>query len=97
MTLLEKVLSRLEQHYAEDGKAELFKRLKPFLVEGGRGKPYAEVGTELGVSEVFESVKGRPAGLLKKSCRLSERRKVALILRCQRVSKGSRSLANWTA
>jgi RNA polymerase sigma factor (sigma-70 family) len=55
VTLLGQVLARLERHYDETGRGELFVKLKSFLVEGGRGRPYAEVGAELGLSE--EAVK----------------------------------------
>ncbi len=55
VTLLEQVVDRLERDYDEAGKGELFVKLKPFLVEGGRGQPYAAVGVELGLTE--EAVK----------------------------------------
>ncbi len=55
MSLLDQVLARLERHYEETGRGDLFVKLKPFLVEGGRVKPYAEVGADLGMTE--EAVK----------------------------------------
>ena len=55
LTLLAQVLARLERHYEEMGQHDLFVKLKPFLVESGRGEPYAEVGAELGLTE--EAVK----------------------------------------
>ena len=51
VALLDQVLVRLEQHYGETGRGELFARLKPFLVEDGRDTPYAGVAVELGLTE----------------------------------------------
>ncbi|HOW66777.1 MAG TPA: sigma-70 family RNA polymerase sigma factor [Candidatus Paceibacterota bacterium] len=55
LTQLKRVLERLAEHYRETGKVEWFAALRPFLVEGGRGKTYAEAGMELGMTE--EAVK----------------------------------------
>jgi len=55
MALLEQVLARLALEYKESDKAEHFAGLRQFLVEGGRGTPYAEVGAQLGLTE--EAVK----------------------------------------
>ena len=51
MTLLDQVLVRLAQEFAESGKHDLFERLRPFLVEGTETKTYAESGREAGMSE----------------------------------------------
>jgi RNA polymerase sigma factor (sigma-70 family) len=51
LTLLDQVLTRLEQEYCEAGRDRLFVALKPFLVEASRAITYAEVGAQLGVSE----------------------------------------------
>jgi RNA polymerase sigma factor (sigma-70 family) len=55
LALLDQVLARLEQDYRATGRDGLFQHLKPFLVEGGRTRPYAEVATDLGLTE--EAVK----------------------------------------
>ena len=55
MTLLDQVLVRLGQEFAEAGKRELFERLQAFLVEGTGGRTYAEVAREMGMTE--EAVK----------------------------------------
>ena len=44
------MLTRLEQEFREAGKAELFKRLRLFLVEGTAEESYAEAGVGLGMS-----------------------------------------------
>ena len=51
VTLLERVLERLQQEYAADGKAALFDELKGCLVQARAAVPYAEVGARLGLSE----------------------------------------------
>jgi RNA polymerase sigma factor (sigma-70 family) len=50
LTLLDRVLARLEQEFREGGKMELFQRLRTFLVAGTGEGSYAEVGAELGMS-----------------------------------------------
>ena len=55
MTLLDQVLVRLGQEFAEAGKRELFERLQAFLVEGTGERTYAEVAREMGMTE--EAVK----------------------------------------
>ncbi len=50
LAVLERVLARLEEHYTGTGRGDLFRQLKPFLVEGGRTRAYAEVGAELGLT-----------------------------------------------
>jgi DNA-directed RNA polymerase specialized sigma24 family protein len=50
LTLLDQVFGRLEHELREAGKAELFQRLRVFLVEGPGEENYAEVGAELGMS-----------------------------------------------
>ena len=51
MALLDQVLARLAREFADAGKADLFERLQPFLVTGERGKPYAQIAGEAGLSE----------------------------------------------
>ncbi len=55
MTLLDRVLARSEQEFREAGKAELFQRLRVFLIAGTGEESYAQVGAELGMSR--EAVK----------------------------------------
>jgi RNA polymerase sigma factor (sigma-70 family) len=50
MALLDSVLARLEQEFREAGKAELFERLRVFLVAGTAPETYAEVATETGMT-----------------------------------------------
>ncbi len=50
LTLLDQVFARLEEELREAGKAELFQRLRVFLVEGPGEEKYAQVGAELGMS-----------------------------------------------
>ena len=51
MTLLARVVGRMESEQAEAGNTETFMALKEFLQGSGRGTPYAELATQLGVSE----------------------------------------------
>ena len=51
LTLLERVLLRLRDEHAHDGKAELFEQLKITLTEASRSVPYAEIATRLAMSE----------------------------------------------
>ena len=51
LALLDQVLVRLEQDYAGTGRAELFRHLKPFLVEGALTRTWGEVAGELGLTE----------------------------------------------
>lgn len=55
LTVLEGVLGRLKQEYAQAGKAHLFEALKGALAAGRGGLPYAEVARRLGSTE--EAVK----------------------------------------
>ena len=55
MALLDQVLARLGQEFADAGKRELFERLQAFLVEGTGERTYAEVAREMGMTE--EAVK----------------------------------------
>jgi RNA polymerase sigma factor (sigma-70 family) len=55
IALLDEVLLRLEKEFAENGKTDLFEGLKPFLIDGTEGKTYAEVASEVGMTE--EAVK----------------------------------------
>ena len=51
VTLLERVIIRLRDESATDGKARLFEQLKPFLMVGKSAIPYAEAAAKLGQSE----------------------------------------------
>src|SRR6266567_2858083 len=55
MTLLDQVLARLGQEFADAGKRELFERLQAFLVEGTGDKTFAQLAQEVGMTE--EAVK----------------------------------------
>jgi len=55
MALLDQVLARLGQEFADAGKRELFERLQAFLVEGTGDKTFAEVAQEVDMTE--EAVK----------------------------------------
>ena len=47
LTVLDRVVQRLEQEYADGGKAELFARLKAGLTGPAETAPYAEIAAEL--------------------------------------------------
>jgi RNA polymerase sigma-70 factor (ECF subfamily) len=51
LALLDQVLVRLQQEYAASGRAELFRQLEPFLVEGAQARPWGDVASELGLTE----------------------------------------------
>jgi RNA polymerase sigma-70 factor (ECF subfamily) len=51
VTLLERVLARLRDENAADGKAKLFERLKAFLMIGANAIPYAQAAAELDLNE----------------------------------------------
>lgn len=51
LTLLDTVLKRLQQEYAEEGKGELFERVKSTLGGDRASAPYARIARELGTSE----------------------------------------------
>ena len=51
VTLLERVITRLREENAADGKAALFERLKPFLMLGRSDIPYAQAAAGLGMTE----------------------------------------------
>lgn len=51
LTLLETVMSQLQQEFAKAGKATQFDRLKPLLVGDGIRTPYSQIAVELGMSE----------------------------------------------
>jgi DNA-directed RNA polymerase specialized sigma24 family protein len=55
LTLLDQVLARSEQEFREADKAELFQRLRGFLIAGAGEESYAQAGAELGMSR--EAVK----------------------------------------
>ena len=50
LALLDQVLARLEQEFREAGKADLFQRLRVFLVAGRGEATYAEVAAGLGMT-----------------------------------------------
>jgi DNA-directed RNA polymerase specialized sigma24 family protein len=51
LTLLDRVIERLEQEMVQAGKARQFTALKPALLGGAERTPFARIGTELGLSE----------------------------------------------
>jgi RNA polymerase sigma factor (sigma-70 family) len=51
LTLLDHVLVRLRDEYADDGRGKLFEQLKVTLTEPSRSVPYAEIAARLGTSE----------------------------------------------
>jgi RNA polymerase sigma-70 factor (ECF subfamily) len=51
LTLLERVLARLRDEQATDGRLGVFEQLKEFLLAAGRGTPYHELAKRLGASE----------------------------------------------
>ena len=51
MTLLDRVIERLETEMAQAGKARQFAALKPALLGGATRTPFAQIATELGLSE----------------------------------------------
>jgi RNA polymerase sigma-70 factor (ECF subfamily) len=51
LALLHKVLTELEQEYLLTGKGPIFRALRSQLVDHGESASYAEIGSELGVSE----------------------------------------------
>jgi RNA polymerase sigma factor (sigma-70 family) len=51
MTLLERVITRLHEECAAEGKGKLFERLKPFLMAGKGAIPYSETAADLDCSE----------------------------------------------
>jgi RNA polymerase sigma factor (sigma-70 family) len=50
LTLLDRVLDRLREEYAAEGKAELFESLRPFIGGGPVDAAYADVAKTLGIS-----------------------------------------------
>ena len=51
VTLLERVIVRLRDECAADGRSALFDRLKPFLMVGRSAIPHAQAAAELGMAE----------------------------------------------
>jgi RNA polymerase sigma-70 factor (ECF subfamily) len=51
VTLLERVVARLQEECAAAGKTKLFELLRPFLMLGKEARPYAQVAASLGLSE----------------------------------------------
>jgi len=51
MTLLERVLTKLEAEFTEPGRRERFQELQVFLLGDPRSLPYAEVAKRLGIRE----------------------------------------------
>jgi len=46
----------MRQEFSLSGKAELFDRLRPHLLNDGRGTPYAQMGAELNMTVVAVKV-----------------------------------------
>jgi RNA polymerase sigma-70 factor (ECF subfamily) len=51
LTLLDQVLTRLQEEFVADGKSRLFDRLKVFLAGERSATPYEQVATDLGMTE----------------------------------------------
>jgi RNA polymerase sigma-70 factor (ECF subfamily) len=51
LTLLDKVLFQLREEQIAAGRSTAFELLKDSLTGGGRGAPYAELATQLGINE----------------------------------------------
>jgi DNA-directed RNA polymerase specialized sigma24 family protein len=51
VTLLERVIMRLREESAAEGKVKLFARLKPFLMVGKSAIPYAQAAASLGLAD----------------------------------------------
>ena len=51
LTLLERVIKRLEEECAASGKAELFQRAKGYLMRGESASAYAQAASELNMDE----------------------------------------------
>jgi RNA polymerase sigma factor (sigma-70 family) len=51
LTLLDRVIERLEAEMSQAGKARQFAALKPALLGGAARAPFAQIGAELGISE----------------------------------------------
>jgi RNA polymerase sigma-70 factor (ECF subfamily) len=51
MTLLERVKTRLREHYTQASKSDRFEHLQLFLPGGYEQRPYSEVAAKLGISE----------------------------------------------
>ena len=51
MALLDTVMAELREEHEKEGKPELFEKLKPCLAGSRESQPYAQLGTELGMSE----------------------------------------------
>lgn len=51
ITLLQASMEDLRQHYQASGKVELYERLSPFLVRDSQNQTYAELASQLGMTE----------------------------------------------
>lgn len=51
LALIARVFDRLEQHYADTGRSEVFRRLKPLVSSDPDAAPRAAVAAELGMTE----------------------------------------------
>lgn len=51
LTLLDRVVARLQAEQAAAGRGAVFEQLKEFLTSPGRGTPYSELAARLGLSE----------------------------------------------
>lgn len=56
LTLLDRVLTRLQSEMGSEGKANAFEAMRPFLTEGRGAIPYADVATRMGTSEAAAKV-----------------------------------------
>jgi hypothetical protein len=51
LALIARVFDALERHYADTGRSELFRRLKPLVSPGPDAAPLAAVAAELGLTD----------------------------------------------
>jgi RNA polymerase sigma-70 factor (ECF subfamily) len=51
MTLIEKTMARLAEEYLASGRAKLFEHLRNCLVKDESALPYAEIATQLNLTE----------------------------------------------
>jgi DNA-directed RNA polymerase specialized sigma24 family protein len=51
LALIARVFDGLERHYADTGRSDLFRRLKPFVSSGPEAVPRAAVAAELGLTD----------------------------------------------
>ena len=56
LTVLEQVMVALREDYRSAGREAVFEALKPLLTQPGNALPYAEIGTQLGMTEAAVKV-----------------------------------------